>query len=358
MKMHANRWLLLALPLVMLLAAGSVSGCESADAEDAEANAAPTRRVVRVQTTIAQPKTFEERIQLTGTVEAVNDVTISAEAGGRVKYVADLGTRVRSGTIVGRFDDRLLKSQAVAAEADFKLASDTYRRQEALYADSVISALEFENARARRDQSEATYAQARKMYDDTQLRSPIAGRVEAKFVEEGELVAPGTPVVRVVDARKVKIAAGVPERYAADIKEGARVSVSLPAVGMATEATLAFVGSVVNPQSRTFPVELELANESGQLKPEMVADVSIERRTIEDAIVIPQNALVRDDLGIGVFALESVDGDLVAKRRNVVAGASFGGLTVIESGVEIGQEIVVVGQSSLTDGNLVEVVGD
>ncbi|MFV1979585.1 MAG: efflux RND transporter periplasmic adaptor subunit [Rhodothermia bacterium] len=360
--MEPNRFIVkattVAFVVVLFVTAGFVSGCADSDGGNGSEETTPSRgRVVRVQTSVATPQTFEERIQLTGTVEAVNDITISAEAGGRVAYVAVLGTTVRAGTVVAKFDDRVLKSRAAAAEAEYKLADDTFRRQEALFADSVISALEFDNARTRRDQARANRAQAQKMYEDTQLRSSIHGRVEAKYVDEGELVSPGTPVVRVVDTRHVKIKVGVPERYAADIAEGARVTVRLSAIGVEGEATLSFVGRVVNPQSRTFPVEIDIKNDSGLLKPEMVADVSIERRTIEDAIVIPQNALVHDDLGSGVFVVEEADGDLIAKRRNVEVGPSFGGQTVIESGLQSGDQVVVVGQSTLTDGNLVEVVG-
>ena len=195
------------------------------------------------------------------------------------------------------------------------------------------------------------------MLDDTQLKSPITGRVEAKYVEEGELVNPGTPVVRIVDTRNVKIRAGVPERYAADIAEGARVTIGLRAVGVEGEANVTFVGRVVNPQSRTFPVEIDIENDSGLLKPEMVADVAIERRVVENAIVIPQNALVHDDLGTGVFVIEEVDGDMLARRKTVEVGASFGGRTVIMSGLSSGDNVVVVGQSTLTDGNLVQVEG-
>lgn len=353
---RATAWVL---SLALLPAAGFLSGCSEADGAESgsETEEAAPRRVVRVETTVAAPQTFEERIKLTGTVDAIDDVTISAEAGGRVDYIAELGTQVQSGTIVARFDERLLKSQAAAAKSEYELAEDTYRRQKALFADSVISELEFENARARRDQAEANYAQAKKQFEDTRLTSPISGRIEARYVEAGELVNPGTPVARVVDTRQVKVTTGVPERYAADIKEGAKVDVRLPAVGIEGEATLSFVGRVVDPQSRTFPVEIKMQNESGVLKPEMVAELSIERRTIEHAIVIPQNALVHDDLGTGVFVLDEVEGDLVAKRRSVETGASFAGKTVITSGIREGERVVVVGQSNLTDGNLVEVVG-
>jgi RND family efflux transporter MFP subunit len=347
------------LVLTPVLVSGFMAGCSEADgAENAESEEAATpRRVVRVETSVAAPQRFEERISLTGTVEATNDVTISAEAGGRVDFVAELGTRVEKGTLVARFDERLLKSQAAAAEAEYNLARDTYERQKALFADSVISELEFENARTRRDQAKANYDRAQKQFEDTQLKSPVAGRVEVRYVEAGELVNPGTPVVRVVDTRHVKISAGVPERYAADIDEGADVSVRLPALGIDGNAQLSFVGSVVNPQSRTFEVEIDMENRSGLLKPEMVADLTIERRIIENAIVIPQNAMVHDDLGTSVFVVEESNGDRIARRRDVEVGASFRGQTVIRSGVSAGDEVVVVGQANLTEGNLVEVVG-
>jgi membrane fusion protein (multidrug efflux system) len=348
--------LLLAL---LLIVAGISSGCSEADGanDGSEEVAEAPRRMVRVETKMVVLQSFEERIALTGIVEAKTDVTISAEAGGRVDWVAELGTRVAVGTVVARFDDRLLKSGAAAAEAEYELAEATFKRQQALFADSVISALEFENAQTRRDQARAAYFQANKMYEDTQLKSPTAGRVEARYVEAGELVNPGTPVVRVVDTRNVKIRAGVPERYAADISEGAHVGVRLRALGIEGEATLSFVGRVVDPQSRTFPVEIDIDNESGLLKPEMVANVTIERRTIEEALVIPQNAIVRDDLGVSVYVIEQVDEDRIARRRDVQPGPSFGGQTVILSGLEAGEEVVVIGQSRLTDGNLVEIVG-
>ena len=85
--------------------------------------------------------------------------------------------------------------------------------------------------------------------------------------------------------------------------------------------------------------------------------MTIERRTIENAIVIPQNALVHDDLGTGVFVVEDNGGDLIARRKNVMVGASFGGRTVVQSGLADGDQVVVVGQSNLTDGNFVEVAG-
>ncbi|HUF11446.1 MAG TPA: efflux RND transporter periplasmic adaptor subunit [Rhodothermales bacterium] len=314
-------------------------------------------RKVRVETIIVTPREFSEKVQVTGVVDARRDVTISAEAGGRVVEIVELGAAVTQGSVIARFDERLLKSQLEAAEASYQLAEDTFRRQKALYEDSVISALEYENVLSRRDQAAAALEQARKMYADTRLTSPISGRVEERFVEQGELVGTGSPVVRVVDTRRVKVRSGVPERYAAEIAEGARAWIRLPSAGVESESRLTFVGRVVDPKSRTFTVEVELENPSAHLKPEMVVDVSIERRSLENALVIPQTALVRDDLGTGLYVVEDDGDQRVASRRTIVTGASFDGMVVIEAGLHGGEEVVIVGQSNLTDGNPVEIVG-
>lgn len=333
------------------------AGCNQSDGADSTetAPAAPTR-LVRVETMMATPGPFREMIQVTGVVDAISDATVSAEAGGRVIQVAELGSVVGPGSVVARFDERVLKSQLDAAETAYKLAEDTYRRQAALFEDSVISALEYENALARRDQAAASLDQARKAFADTRLVSPIRGRVEERFVEEGELASPGSPVVRVVDTRTVKIRAGVPERYAADIVDGAPVWIHLPAVGLKTDAMLTFVGRVVDSKSRTFPVEIHLENTSAKLKPEMVVDVAVQRQSLADALVVPQTALVRDDLGVGVYVIERRGDKDLAERRTVTTGPSFEGMVVVDSGLIGGEQVVVVGQSNLTDGNQVEVV--
>lgn len=343
--------------LLLSVIASAIAACNQADGAGATKAPEPDNtRLVRVETMILAPQTFQDKVQITGVVDALKDVTISAEAGGRVVEMLPLGTKVSEGVIVARFDERLLKSQLEAAEATYELAEDTYRRQKALYQDSVISALEYENVRTRRDQAASTLEQARKMFADTRLTSPITGRVEERFVEKGELVAPGSPVVRVVDTRHVKIRAGVPERYAADINEGAPAWVRLPSVALEVEANLSFVGRVIDVKSRTFTVEIDLENTSARLKPEMVVDVSIERRSLADALVVPQTAVVHDDLGAGLYVV-TADGDqYVANRRKVTTGPSFNGSVVIESGVQSGEHIVVVGQSNLTDGNPVQIV--
>ena len=358
----------------MVLVALAVSGCTSeGEGATPETEAAPTNtRVVRVETEVLQPTSFEDVIQITGTIEAPNDATLSAQAGGTLEYLAPLGSRVGQGAVVARLDSDLLQAglrQAEAIlevqEAQVALAEDNFRRQEPLFRDSIISALEFESvrtqliqARAQRSQAESAVAQAQKALDNTRIAAPFGGTVEEHFADEGEQLLPGSQVLRLVNTRRVRVVAGVPERYASDIEVGSAVRAGFSAYGIeAVEGTVRFASSVIDPQSRTFRVEVEVDNPDGSLKPSMIANLLITRQTLENELVIPLTSVLREEDRTSVFVVTSPgDGTRqIAERRTVVLGPNHRGRAVIESGLQSGDEIIVVGQTNVTEGDAIEI---
>jgi len=124
----------------------------------------------------------------------------------------------------------------------------------------------------------------------------------------------------------------------------------------AFEGRVGFVGATVDPQSRTFPVEVTLPNRSRLIKPEMVADVRVERRAIDDALVVPQDAVVRVENGYVVFVVVGTDGETRVEARDVVVRASQANRVVLEGDVAAGERLVVVGQQLVADGDRVRVV--
>lgn len=344
---------------------------DQAVATTAEETAPSTRRQVRVETLRLQPSTFEDVIEVTGSVEAINDATVSAQAIGTLVYRVTRGAYVSRNGRVAQIDSTLLhasylqtKAQMDAAQAQYDLAYDTFKRQEPLFQDSIISALEFESVRAQYNQASAQLSQAkavmaglREQLDNTRVRSSFSGTVETFFADVGEQVSPGMPIARIVDTRRVKLTAGVPERYANDIEKGAAANIVLDSYGGAErKSTVSFVGKAINPNNRTFPVEIELDNADQVLKPEMVARLYLTREVLEDVIVIPQDAVPLDETGHNVFVVIDDGGTLVAERRPVTLGPSYGGHVVVEQGLYAGDEVVVLGQYNLTAGDAVEVV--
>jgi RND family efflux transporter MFP subunit len=156
----------------------------------------------------------------------------------------------------------------------------------------------------------------------------------------------------------VKIMGGVPERYAADVRRGAEARITFDVFpGETYTAPVTFVGSTVNAQNRTFPVEVVMPNPKGLIKPEMVANVSLARRELTDAVVVPQDALIRVENGYIVFVAAERGGSVVAEARPVELGPSRRNLVVVASGLESGERIVVVGQKSVAAGDRLNVVG-
>jgi membrane fusion protein, multidrug efflux system len=346
----------------VLVAAVALAGCGGSGGGSASAadtgDVAPAR-VINVQVITVAPEPFAEYVQITGTAEAERAVTLSAEESGVVRaLLVNRGQRVAAGQPIARIDDSVLRPQYDQARAEAALAQDTYERQRRLWEqDQIGSELAYMRARAA---AETSAAQARALaarLERATIRAPIAGVLDDRFVEVGTLVGPGTPVARVVDASTIKVVGGVPERHALQIRQGGAVTVTFDhIVGQEFAGTTRFVGTALNEQNRTFPVEVALPNASGLLKPGMVAKIALRRGTSTDALLVPREAVLRAEDGYVVYVVLSQGGTEVVEARPVQLGAASAGRVVVESGLSPGDRVVVVGQQQVAGGDVVRTV--
>ena len=346
-------------PLIaaLVLAAVVVGGCSDDSAPAPPAQAAAEQPATRVETLLLQPTSFTDVIDLTGSVEAINDATLSAQAGGTVIAVADLGDYIPKGGTVAQLDSTEARAALDQAQARYELAQDRFDRQEPLYRDSIITALEFEQVRSELTQARAALSQATERLRNTTVTTPFAGTVEERFVEVGEQIGINEPVARVINVRPAKVVAGVPERYTGDIEKGASVRIRFKATNIGERTgTISFVGSAIDPESRTFTVEATLPNRERTLKPEMVAQLRVDRTTLDEALVIPRTAVVRDEAGTHVYVAEQTDSVTVAQKRDIVLGPEAGARVVVESGLEAGAQVIIVGQNDLAPGQPLEIM--
>jgi len=219
----------------LALLAFAVTGCggdASAEGQNGVAEGGEGfARIINVEVTAVEPERFVEAIRLTGTVEANRDVTVSAEESGVVRQVlAEKGVRVAAGQPLLRIDDEILRSQVAQAEAEASLAEETWQRRKRLWEeDGVGSELAYLEAKYAAEQAAANLATLRQRLERTTVGAPIGGVLEDRSVEVGTMVSPGTPVARIVDLNPIRISAGVPERYAADVQRGSQVVVTFDA---------------------------------------------------------------------------------------------------------------------------------
>lgn len=336
-------------------------GCGASAQVEGSTDEVAYSRVINVEVTSVASMPFTETIQLTGTVQAQQDVTISAEESGVVREILlAKGSRVRKGQPIARLDAALLEAQVDQARALSELARETWERRKRLYEeDQVGSELSYLEAKYGAEQAAANLKLLQERLERTVIRAPIDGVLDTREVEVGTMVGVGTPVARIVDTDKVKITAGVPERYAGDVAVGSTVSVGFGVMGEGPyEGRISYVGAVVNTRNRTFPIEAILPNPGGIIKPEMVAEVSVARRTLDDVTLVPQESLVRVEGGFVVFVVEGEGSSAVARSRPVELGPAQQNRVVILQGLEPGERLVVVGQQTVADGDRVNVVAE
>ncbi|HEX6313510.1 MAG TPA: efflux RND transporter periplasmic adaptor subunit [Gemmatimonadaceae bacterium] len=347
--------------MAALAALGSVAACgPSAEANGAtpgseEEAPAPTR-VIDVETLVLEPREFVEYVSVTGDVAADREVVVASEESGVIRAVfAEKGARVTAGQQIARIDDTVLAAQYAQAKAEAELAAETWERQRRLWeVDSIGSEIAYLRAKYGAETAAASARSLEARLDRTVIRAPIAGTLDDRMVEVGSTVMPGSPVARIVDADPLKVKAGIPERYAGDFRTGGTALLAFDHLpDRQLTGRLTFVGTAVDDQNRTFPVEIAIDDAGGMLKPGMVARVQAPRRTLDAALTVPRDAVLRSATGYVVYVVREEGGRSVVRSVPVTTGAGAGGRVVLDSGVQAGDRVVVVGQQRLADGDVV-----
>ena len=345
----------------LFLCGAALSGCGGAQREGSaqEEDGEAFTRVVNVEIVPVEQRPFTRVIRLTGVATAMRDVLVSAQESGVVRrIVRDKGERIRAGQAILRLDDAILRAQVQTATAQAAYADEVWERRKKLYEeDGVGSELAYHEARYAAEESQGNLTALQERLARTVVTAPISGVLDARLVELGAMVSPGTAVARIVQADSVKIMAGVPERYALDLAAGASASVAFDVLpDELFDGPIVYAGVTVDPENRTFPIELAIANPGGSIKPGMVASISVVQEELADAIVAPRQALVSLEEGHMVFVVEGSGGEARAAGRRVRIAMSQGNDAVLASGLEAGDRLIVVGQQGLTDGDRVRIV--
>ncbi|NIR45715.1 MAG: efflux RND transporter periplasmic adaptor subunit [Gemmatimonadetes bacterium] len=350
--------------LAAAVAATLTAGCAPSGQEGEAAEAAESFvKVVNVEVSTIELSDFTTYIRLTGEVEALNDVTVSAEESGAIeRFYVEKGERLRLGQPIAKIRDNVLAAQVREAEAAAKLAAERYERQRRLWEDEGIgSEIAYLETKYQAELQAARLETLEARLERTVIAAPVRGIFDERLVEVGEMVAPGTPVARVVDIDRVKVVGGVPERYATAVTVGDPARISLEVFGGEEfQGVIEFVGSTVDPRNRTFPIEIVIDNPERLLKPRMVATVEIANDRLQEVVVIPQTAVLRTEDGYQalVVAREGGEGngELFARARRLELGASYNNLVVVKTGLSLGDRLIVVGQQIVEPGDRVRIV--
>jgi membrane fusion protein, multidrug efflux system len=260
---------------------------------------------------------------------------------------------VAKGTVIARLDSSVLKASYDAALAQYKLADVTYRKQKKVFEQQAISELQLQTLEYQRDAAKAGADLAEARFERTIIRSPFTGILNDRYFEVGEMVAPGAPLAHVVSNGRLKVRAGVPERFAGRLNTGDAVSFTIDAFpGEKFNGKISFVAAAINPDNRTIPVEVTIQNTGGKLKPDMIVTLNITLKAFAEAIVIPSDYIQQVDIGRFVAYVEN---NGIAEERVLEIASSSQGLANISKGLKEGDRLITVGFQSVAQGQKVSV---
>jgi RND family efflux transporter MFP subunit len=277
---------------------------------------------------------------------------VSPKTGGVVTavYVKE-GDRVSKGQVLAVIDDAVMRQSVEELKTSLDLATTVYQKQENLWNQKIGSEIQYLQAKNNKESLERRLQTLNSQLAMNRITSPLSGTVDEVNVKAGEAASPGLGVVRVVNLAEVKVKAQVADSYISAVKKGDEVKIILPDIKENIDGKISFVGQVVNPQSRTFDIEVTLNNRDNKLKPNMLAVININDKTTQNAIVIEENFVQQTETGNVVF----VAGSQKAEARKVKTGLSYNGNVEILEGIKPGDSVITNGYQDLVDGQAIKV---
>lgn len=299
-------------------------------------------------------ESFTELYRVLGVVKPYASAKLSSEEGGIITYLSkDKGDRVGRGEVVVKLlkdSDYAMYEQALA---QYNLAKENYERLQRLYIEGAATEQQFVNAKLQLDVSEKSVNVYEVRLRKSTVVSPISGIVDVKYMNRGEMSSPGAPIINIVDISRIKVSAGVPERYVNDLSRGQTIDIIFSnSPDERHKGIISFISPTIDAVTRTFEIEVVMGNPQGKLKPEMAAYIEITKSAVEDAVVLQQDLIIDNVEEQFVYVLE---GD-VAKKRILQLGGRNGNKVIIINGLMTGEKLIYEGFQKLVDGDKVQVV--
>ncbi|MBT8272702.1 MAG: efflux RND transporter periplasmic adaptor subunit, partial [Bacteroidia bacterium] len=187
----------------------------------------------------------------------------------------------------------------------------------------------------------------------TAVRAPFSGTIDEIITDQGQVVTPGgSQLMRIVSLKNMYVKASVPENYLGTVKNGTSVKVKFPSIGQAIEGQVRQVGNFINPNNRTFEVEIAIPNKDELIKPNLVANLEINDYSKDNAILVPDNVIQENAKGEKfVYVIDSlINSEAKVIKTKVQTGLAYRGFIEVLEGLSSGQSIVKDGAITMRDG--------
>lgn len=356
-------------PFLPALAAATTASLLLAACARSEAPAEPVR-AVKVMTIGTAP--LQTAHEFSGEVRPRTESRLSFRVGGKItQRNAEVGQHVKAGTVLATLDPQdyrlaaeAARAQVAAAATNRDLAAADFKRYLTLREQNFISGAELERreatlkaAQAQLEQAQAQLASQGNQARYTRLVADVSGVVTAVEAEPGQVVSPGTPVVRIAADGPRDVVFSVPEDKVAAIRAGTEVSVKPWASALQLTGRIREVAASADPATRTYPIKVSL---QGDTQPPLGATVTVVPLSLGMAgapvLKVPTSALRQEGQGTAVWVLDKAT--MTVKSQPVQVVTADGNDAVIGAGLVPGMTVVSAGVHVLSPGQKVSIWQD
>ena len=320
------------------------------------------KNVPLITTYKVKEEVFTHFIELQGNVQTKQNVLIYPEMPGILQnvYVKE-GQRVRKGQVLAKIDDGGMSSQLAQLEANAAFAKTTYERQKRLWDQKIGSEIQFLQAQTSYKAQENAVSQLKSQLGKSTIRAPFSGIIDDVFKERGTVVAPGAgaEIFRIVNLSNMYIETEVPETYIGSITENKIVEVNFPVLGETVTSKVRQVGNFINPNNRSFKIEIGVPNLNGKVKPNLTARLKLNDYTSNNAVLIPQSIISENAKGqqfIYIIKDKKDNNEAVAERLIIETGKTQGDMIEVVKNLKADAEIIMEGARSVNNGQVVKVI--
>ena len=317
---------------------------------------------------------FQHFIDLQGKIDAENISFISPRGmGGQVRalYVKE-GQYVKKGQLLLKLDDAIARQSVTAARQGLAVlrtqltyAKDLYQRQKNLWSQGIGSEVQVLTAKNNVESLENQLKSANENVqvsvvsaNTSNVYSDVSGVADVVSIHVGEIFAPGSQQIKIVNASSLKIISNVPENYISRVKTGTPVIVSVPDINLKLNSTLSRISQSIDPTQRGFIAEAKIPA-NPLLKPNQTAVLKILDYSAPDAVVIPINIVQTDESGKYVYVMQKLsNGKSVAKKKAINIGEVYGDIVEVKTGLSAGEQLVTEGYQNLYEGQLIGTISN
>lgn len=309
------------------------------------ANLDPSEKLALISMFEVKPENFDHHIEIQANIKTRQNVLLYPEYNGTLKKVyVEEGQKVKKGKLLAQIDDAGLKNQLEQLQIQTKLSKITYERTQRLWDQNIGSEMNLLQAKATYESQLKTVAQLKKQLQRTQILAPFSGTIDEIVANTGANLLPGqTPVMRIVNLKKMYTEASVPERYLEQVKKGTSATVKIPMLDREYPTTIRQTGNFINPNNRSFRVETLLPNPDEMIKPNLSCKLKINDYSNPEALMIPMRIVKENASGKKyIFKLKSDGKDQVYRTEQTFVRLGKNSVDKVEvlEGIQAGDLLV------------------